>query len=252
MKIGFIDSGLGGAKVLSTALDMGLAGQIYFLADLKNNPYGEKDSDYIKKITADNVEYLVNLGCEIIVIACNTATAVAIEEIRSHFPNIKIFGIEPAVKAITESTKKGIVLGTKVTLKEQKLANLISELNLKDKLILVPANDLVKYIENDAPSNVIEDYLNHLFQPYDLNEISHIILGCTHFPIVSQNIKNVVHRYNPNIKIVDGSEGLIKNVLRNVKNEKSISITLILTKESDTFINTAQKIIQKPFDIIYK
>ena len=214
MKIGFIDSGLGGAKVLSTALDMGLTGNIYFLADLKNNPYGEKDPNFIKRVTIENVEYLVDLGCKIIIIACNTATAVVIEDVRNRFPNLKIFGIEPAVKIIAESNQKGIVLGTKVTLKEQKLANLIDQLNIKDKLILVPANDLVKFIERNTPSNIVEDYLNVLFKSYDLSEISHIILGCTHFPIVTQNIKNVVSKYNPNIKIVDGSKGLIKNVLK--------------------------------------
>lgn len=252
MKIGFIDSGLGGVKVLKTALELGLSGNIYLLCDLKNNPYGEKDDNYIKSITLKNVELLVSIGCEIVVIACNTATAIAIDEVRKLYPKIKIFGIEPAIKSVVNSTKKGIVLGTKVTLKGKKLSNLIDKFKLKDKLILIPANELVKLIENDASNTIIENYLENILSKYDLDEISHIVLGCTHYPLVLNSIINVVNKHNPNIEIIDGSICLINNVLKNTKPTNSNSITLILTLKSNTFVKNAKKILNVPIKVDYK
>ena len=252
MKIGFIDSGLGGAKVLDTAFKLGLTGDIYFLADLKNNPYGEKESDYIKKITIENVSYLINLGCEIIVIACNTATAVAIDDVRKKFPDTKIFGIEPAIKAIVNSHKKGLVLGTKVTLNEKKFNILAEKLNIKDKLELVCANELVKLIESNTSKEDIDNYLKKIFKPYNLNNFSHIILGCTHYPIIKSNIENIVKKYNNEIEIVDGSIGLIKNVLKSCTKLDYINLTLVLTEYKVNFINKFKSIVKYDFKITYK
>ena len=252
MKIGFIDSGLGGVKVISTALKMGLTGNLYLLADLKNNPYGEKGQDYIRKITLENVSYLINLGCDVIIIACNTATSAAIEEVRKRFPTKKIFGIEPAVKAVLNSDKKALVLGTKVTLSGEKISKLISKLNIKNRLVLAPANELVGLIENNASNRVIDNYLDNIFKKYNMCKFSHIILGCTHYPIVSDNIKRISSKYNPNLQIVDGSVGLIKNVLNDVIKSEIIRVNIILTKESRKFKSNAKKILDFPFQILYK
>ena len=252
MKIGFIDSGLGGAKVIETAIELGITGDIYFLADLKNNPYGEKHPEYIKKITIENVSYLINLGCETIVIACNTATAVAINDVRKMFQNIKIFGIEPAIKAVVDSPKKGIVLGTEVTLNQKKLNLLAERLNIKDKLELISANKLVKLIENNASNEVIDEYLENIFKPYDLKDFSHIILGCTHYPIVKNNIENIVKKYNNEIQIVDGSIGLIKNVLKSCPKVDYLNLTLVLTEHSDLFEKQFKSIVNHSYNVILK
>ena len=111
MKIGFYDSGLGGIKTLKDIIDMGLNEEIYFLADEKNKPYGTKKVEEVKNIAIENVQKLVDLGCKIVVVACNTATSVAIEILREKFPQIEIIGTEPAVKlAVKEQSKKKILV----------------------------------------------------------------------------------------------------------------------------------------------
>ena len=107
MKIGFYDSGLGGIKTLKDILDMGLKEEIYFLADEKNKPYGTKAPELVKEIAIENIQKLVDLGCKIIVVACNTATSVAIKTLRKRFPKMEIIGTEPAVKlAVKEQSNK--------------------------------------------------------------------------------------------------------------------------------------------------
>ena len=80
MKIGFFDSGLGGLTVLKEAIENEkLNEEIYYLGDTKNTPYGTKDENYVKEIIEDNIDYLVSIGCNPIVIACNTATSLSIK-----------------------------------------------------------------------------------------------------------------------------------------------------------------------------
>ena len=82
MNIGFFDSGLGGVAVLKKALDMGLSENIYYLGDTKNTPYGTKEENFVKEVINDNIDYLVSLDCNPIVIACNTATSLCVNELR--------------------------------------------------------------------------------------------------------------------------------------------------------------------------
>ena len=159
MKIGFYDSGLGGIKTLKDIIDMGLEEEIYFLADEKNKPYGIKSPEEVKKIAKENVQLLVDLGCEIVVVACNTATSVAITNLRQKFSDVEIIGTEPAVKpAIDEGLgKKVLVIATTITVKGEKLKKLIKKLHTEGKVDLLAADKLVTLIED-------ENYLNNPYQ----------------------------------------------------------------------------------------
>ena len=133
MKIGFYDSGLGGIKTLKDIIDMGLKEEIYYLADEKNKPYGTKTPEEVKKIAFENVKKLVDLGCKIVVVACNTATSVAIQDLREKFSQIEIIGTEPAVKlAVKEhSNKKILVIAKTITVNGEKLHKLINSLDVE-------------------------------------------------------------------------------------------------------------------------
>ena len=233
MKIGFYDSGLGGIKTLKDIIDMGLAEEIYFLADEKNKPYGTKSVEEVRKIARENVKRLIDLGCKIIVVACNTATSVAIEDLRKEFPNIDIIGTEPAVKlAVSENLhKKVLIIATTVTVNGEKLHKLIISLEASQKIELLPADKLVTLIEDEnflhnpnEPNNNIEK----LIKPYDLESYSHIILGCTHFPLVKNNIEEVLKSRNCNIKVIDGNQGIGRNLLKKVsgRNDKTNKLTI--------------------------
>ena len=247
MKIGFYDSGLGGIKTLKDIIDMGLNEEIYFLADEKNKPYGTKKVEEVKNIAIENVQKLVDLGCKIVVVACNTATSVAIEILREKFPQIEIIGTEPAVKlAVKEQSKKKIlVIATTITVNGEKLHKLINSLDAENKIELLATDKLVKLVEDENFLNnqeEVNNYICEFLKPYNLEEYSHIILGCTHFPIVKENILEIVKEYN--IKVIDGNEGIGRNLLNKIeKKDNNFSLKIISTASSDAFEKRAKEIL---------
>lgn len=254
MKIGFFDSGLGGITVLKEALKQNVSAEIIYLADNKNTPYGIKDKNQVKEYIYDNIMYLVDLGCDIIVIACNTATALCIKYLRKKFNNVCFIGTEPAVKiAADDNNKKRIlVTATTITLKEEKLKKLITNLYIADKVDLLALDRLVTFVESSSSKKEVEEYLKEKFIKYDFTKYSHIVLGCTHFPL----FRDVFEKVLPNIKVIDGSKGVINNLktkINNLKlNNSTLSITLALTKKDDNFVNNFKKLLEHDIDnIIY-
>ena len=247
MKIGFYDSGLGGIKTLKDIINMGLNEEIYFLADEKNKPYGTKTAKEVGKIAIDNVQKLIDLGCKIVVVACNTATSVAIEDLRNKFSEIEIIGTEPAVKlAVKEqSNKKILVIATTITVNGEKLHKLINSLDADNKIELLATDKLVKLVEDENFSNnqeEINNYICEFLKPYNLEEYSHIILGCTHFPIVKENILEIVKDYN--IKVIDGNEGIGRNLLNKIgEKENKFSLRIINTAPSYAFEKRTREIL---------
>lgn len=242
MKIGFFDSGLGGLSIFNKTIKNINADYIY-LADTKNVPYGVKDKREVMGYILENIKILVNLNCDIIVIACNTATSIAIETLRSMYNNIPIIGTEPAVKVAADANKfnqKILVSATTITLNEYKLNNLIKNLKVEDLVEKVALDKLVEFAEQGEKNNdVIKEYLNSKFKKYDLNEFGYLVLGCTHFPIFEKQIKEVVPA---NVNIVDGSNGVVQNIYRKIKennlNENKESLVeLLITKEDNRFVN---------------
>jgi len=259
MKIGFFDSGLGGLTVLREVINEGkICEEIYYLADNKNTPYGIKEKEYVKNLVNDNIEYLINIGCNPIVIACNTATSVAINELRIRFPDVEIIGTEPAVKVAIDQNlnKKVFVLATTITVNEEKLHHLITELSADNLVELIPADKLVKFAEdidcNDLTEE-IEKYIYDIFSKYDLKEYSHIVLGCTHFPLFRENIKKVLKSIDENssIEVIDGAKGITTNLIKKVdlvkKDNESCDkkIHVIMTKESQNFETRVNEIMGK-------
>lgn len=268
MKIGFFDSGLGGLTVLKEAIqNENLKGDIYYLGDNKNTPYGIKDEDFVRKIIEENINILIDYGCNPIVIACNTATSLSIKYLREKYNKIIFIGTEPAVKVAADNHmhKKILVLATSITVKQEKLLNLIDKLNIKDCVELLPADKLVKFAEDincNKLGKEINDYIKSLFSNYNLNEFSHIVLGCTHFPLFYDNFRQVVTKLYPNcnISIVDGAKGISVNLMKNIaqiNNGKELSndvkIHVIYTKESETFKIRTNQILNLPeINIDYK
>ena len=253
MKIGFYDSGLGGVKTLKDIIDMGLEEEIYFLADEKNKPYGIKSPEEVKKIAKENVQLLVDLGCEIVVVACNTATSVAITNLRQIFSGIEIIGTEPAVKpAIDEGLgEKVLVIATTITVKGEKLKKLIKKLHTEGKVDLLAADKLVTLIEDEnylKNQENVNIYLKNLLQQYNLKEFSHIILGCTHFPLVKDNIEMILKEQNLDLKVIDGNEGIGKNLFNKIKEKNGVKndfkLHIIITAENEAFKKRTKEILE--------
>ena len=260
MKVGFFDSGLGGLTVLKETLtDERFNGEVYYLGDTKNTPYGTKSSELVKEIVEDNIKYLVDIGCNPVVIACNTATAVAVKDLREKYKDVVIIGTEPAVKVAADAhmNKKILVLGTSITVKQDKLLNLIDKLDKKNEdFILRAADKLVLFAEDEnclELNDQIDSYIEEMLKEYDLKMFSHIVLGCTHFPLFRENFKRVISKICPdaNIEVIDGSIGITNYLIKNMeKMEKQMEnsknsdvIHVITTKKTNAFESRTREIL---------
>lgn len=241
MKIGFFDTGLGGATIFKESYKKIDAEYIY-LADTKNSPYGIKDVETVKNLTENCVKKLIDLDCKIIVLACNTATSAAVAYLRAKYTDVIFIGAEPAIKpALKKCTDKKIILtATSLTLKGSKLFTLLTELNAVDKVALLALDELVEFADesNEIQYNSAYEYLKRKFSNYNLDDFSGIVLGCTHFPI----FKDVFRKLLPdNIEIYDSATGITTNLKRNILKLcpdyscKDKKVDLILTEENKSF-----------------
>ena len=246
MKIGIFDSGLGGITVFKEILNQNIKAEFYYLADNKNIPYGIKDKSEVKELIEKNIKYLIDIGCQIIVIACNTATALSINLLRKKYPNIIFIGTEPAVKVAADDKNKTkiLVTATSITLKEEKLSNLISNLKIEDEVELLPLDKLVIFAEKNERKDRVKEYIKKELSRFDLNSFSHIVLGCTHFPIFKKEFETIA----PNSKIIDGSIGIANNLKEKINKEcerdNNTTISLILTNEDDDFVDNYTRLIE--------
>jgi glutamate racemase len=224
LKIGFFDSGFGGITVLYEALKQLPEEDYIYYGDTINAPYGVKPKDIVRKYILEAVDFIIKQEVNAIVVACNTATSIAIEELRSKY-NIPIIGMEPAVKPATEisflKNKRVLVTATPLTIKEEKLKNLIDKLDNEARVDLLALPKLVEFAEAlEFNENVVMPYLKKEFSVYDMEQYGTIVLGCTHFPYYRNIFKKLAPK---NVDIVDGNQGTINNLKRiiDIKREKS-------------------------------
>ena len=229
MNIAFFDSGIGGLTVLKTAITI-LPNESYiYFADTKNLPYGIKHREEIKKYIFDSIEFLADKSIKILVLACNTATSVAIDDLRKKY-SFPIIGMEPAIKSAIrkDKYKRILVLATSLTLKEQKLNSVINNCKSHNRVERLALDELVIYAERFEFSSLeIEQYIRNIFKKINLEEYGTIILGCTHFIYFKPLFRKIIPQ---TIDIIDENEvtvqkmilELTKNNLMNLKNEKNL------------------------------
>lgn len=233
MKIGIFDSGIGGLSTLHQAMKTLPEADYVFYADVDHVPYGEKTNDEIKMYVDHAVEFLVNKGCKAIVLACNTATSVAISYLRNKYM-IPVIGIEPAVKPACEhcGNKRILVVATPVTANGAKLKNLIMKYDTDNKVDVVALPGLVRFAQNNEfeSENVI-NYLNNQFAGINFNDYSQLVLGCTHFNYFKDSFARL---FSGDIDIIDGNTGVSNNLKNVLKNNG------LLTKEDEKHKGTVE------------
>lgn len=215
--IGFFDSGLGGLSVLKKALEIMPNENYVYYGDSKNAPYGEKTSQEIRSLSFDATEFLMKKDVKAIVIACNTATSAAVNELREYYKEVPIIGIEPALKPAIEHNKTGaiIVMATKATLTQEKFKKLMDEYGKHRNVIPLPCPGLVEFIESgNFNGDDVKEFLRERLNPYLTKEISSIVLGCTHYPFIKDILQEIV---GENVDIIDGSEGTVNELRRRLK-----------------------------------
>ena len=212
LKIGFFDSGVGGISVMTSARGVLPNADYIYYADEAHVPYGTKSHDEIIRYADEAVGCLVSHGVHAVVVACNTATAAAIELLRQEYPDIVVVGIEPALKVATDRFPRGHVgiMATQVTLREEKLEHLVCR--FPDATVeRIPAPGLVELVEQGkAESKETEDLLRTILAPY-LGQLDAIVLGCTHYPFVKEAVRTVL---GEDVVIVDGGAGTARQTQR--------------------------------------
>lgn len=215
--IGIFDSGVGGTSIWKEIQKLLPSEDTMYLADSKNAPYGEKSADEILRLSIKNTDFLLDEGCKIIVVACNTATTNAIDYLRKKY-RISFIGIEPAIKpaALRSRSKTVGILATKGTL-SSRLFHSTAEMHAKGiKIIEREGVGLVPLIEQ---GNIASEDIRNLLQAYlkpMLNEgIDYLVLGCTHYPYLVPVLRELLPAH---VQIIDSGEAVARQV-------KSVLIT---------------------------
>ena len=247
--IGIFDSGVGGITVLKE-IQKRLPNENYiYLGDTKNFPYGEKSKEEIVKFAIQNVEYLIKQNVKIIIIACGTATSQAIDILQQKF-EIPIIGIiKPTVEYIKEKEYKEVgVIATEGTIRssewERQLKKNISNINVINK-----ACPMLATIAEEGRATGIEGRtaIKEYMKPFKEKKINKIILGCTHFPIYEQVIRDEL-KYD--VELINTGKTVAKYLEEYLKekkiqtNKKEGCIKIKLTQNEEEFSKMAQNILK--------
>lgn len=200
--IGIFDSGVGGTSIFKEVHALLPFENIIYLADSKNAPYGNKSKEVIKNLSVKNTDFLLNKGCKIIVVACNTATTNAISYLRESY-NVPFIGIEPAIKpaALNTKTKAVGILATKGTLSSQ-LFHKTSDLYAHGiKVVEQVGEGIVPLIESGRlHSEEMRALLKVYLKPMLKANIDYLVLGCTHYPYLIPMLTSLLPK---EVKIID-------------------------------------------------
>ncbi len=214
--IGVYDSGIGGLSVWRAIRSRLSKESMIYLGDGANCPYGLRPTAEIKELAHRAVETLVRRGCKMIVVACNTATGAAIEELRALYSDIPIVGMEPAIKPACLQTKSGVVgvLATQRSLEGDMFHRTAAKYGENIRVISRFGKGFVEIVEENRELTpqaevVVEGVVKELVS----EGVDQIVLGCSHYPFLI----DLIARFAPNVNIIDPAPAIAKQVERLLK-----------------------------------
>jgi len=216
--IAVFDSGVGGVSVLRELLRLMPNERYLYFGDSANAPYGTRPTSEVRELTLSAAERLMARGCKALVVACNTATAAAIIDLREKYPDKIIIGIEPALKVAADHFPGGSigVMATPVTLREEKFDVLLHRFTGSCTVHKIPAPGLVELVEHGmAVSEESEALLAPLLAPYK-GKLDAIVLGCTHYPFAAPVIQRLL---GERTALLDGGPGTARQTRRRLEAE---------------------------------
>ena len=211
--IGVYDSGFGGLSVWRELYRALPDESLIYLGDGKNCPYGSLPEERIREYAEQSVGELLERGCKLIVVACNTATAAAITHLRERFSQIPIVGLEPAVKPACQMTKsrKVAVVATERSLGSEKFRRAVERYGEGVEVIKAVGEGFVEAVESDQEqSPATRQKVEAVIEPLIKSGVDVIVLGCTHYPFLKSVIRNVVGERG--VQIIDSGEAVEKRV----------------------------------------
>lgn len=251
--IAVFDSGVGGISVLRELVHIMPQENFYYYGDSANAPYGTKALAEVQKLTVDHVDRFIAEGAKAVVVACNTATSAAVRLLRQKYEEVPIIGIEPALKpaALSKKNPNVVVMATPMTIREEKFHNLMDRYTHMAHIIPLPCPGLMEYIEHgDIQGEELETFLEKLFDPFDRQKLDAVVLGCTHYPFVSRELKKVL---GGNVALFDGGEGVARETRRRLKvkgilsqDKKTGEIVFVNSENTQEKIDLCKRLLELP------
>ena len=240
--IGIFDSGIGGTSIWKEITALLPYENAIYLADSINAPYGEKPPEKIIEFCIKNTELLLDKGCKLIVVACNTATTNAIEFLRETY-DIPFIGIEPAIKpaALKTQTSSIGILATKGTLSSALFSKTSELFTANIQVTEQVGKGLVQLIESgklhsDEMSHLLKKHLNPMLE----NNIDYLVLGCTHYPYLIPQIQNIV---GSQVQIIDSGLAVAKQT-KAILEQNKLENTSMQKGEHHFYINTDVEVLE--------
>ena len=246
--IAVFDSGVGGISVLRHLLRC-LPGERYlYFGDSANAPYGSKTTEQVRSLTLAAAEMLYSTyPIKALVIACNTATAAAVQQLRHRYPDRIIIGIEPALKLAADHFPGGRVgvMATEVTLREEKFDLLLQRFDENCSVTKIPAPGLVQLIEaggKDSPET--EALLRQILAPH-MGKLDALVLGCTHYPFVAGPISRIL---GDGVTLLDGGDGTARETRRRLAEadlleEGTLEVTICNSAQDPEMIRLSRQLL---------
>jgi len=240
-RCGIFDSGIGGLSVAKEVLKAGLFDEIIYFGDTARVPYGNKNESTIIRYSLEALEFLKNFDIDFLVVACNSASAVAVNELQKEagFPVVGV--ITAGVKALKNTPKDANILlvGTKRTIQSAKYQTMLNRLGY-EKITSIATPLLVPLVEEEMFSGrVVEDVFDLYFSDIDKDEVDIVILGCTHYPFLSDMFK----RYFKNASLIHSGQAIVE-LLKNeyaLKSGKSSQIRFFASDNPEELRKRALK-----------
>lgn len=181
---------------------------IAYFGDGLNCPYGDRPKEEIVELTLNGVQFLVDGGAKLVVVACNTATAAAIDAVRERFAGVPIVGMLPAVKPAAAATRTGkiAVLATESSLRSEGLAAYINEFARDVEVISAAGTGFVELVEQGGDARIVADVIEPLLK----KGVDKIVLGCTHYPFLREEIERVIG--GRDVEVIDPSAAVARRV----------------------------------------
>lgn len=212
--IGIFDSGVGGLSVLRAIWEQLPGEDCVYLADQAHVPYGPRPLDEVREFSVAIARSMIQAGAKIVVLACNTASAAALHHLRHLFPETPFVGMEPAVKPAAEQTRSGVVgvLATPATFQGELYASVVERFANGVRLLPHTCPGLVAEIEAGRLDGVAaQRILTEALQPMLKQGIDTVVLGCTHYPFVIPQIRQIV---GPQVRVIDPAPAVARQVRR--------------------------------------
>ncbi len=226
MRVGLFDSGIGGLTVLKTLLKKYPNNEYIYYGDTLNIPYGDKSKDELLKLARENVKFLISKKVDLIIVACGTVSSNCLDIIKKE-NDIPIYSIlEPTINYLNQSNYKNIlVIATHATINSH-----IFKKHVKKNIYEVETPKLVPIIEDNNYDN-LEEVL-HIYLDEYKNRVDAIVLGCTHYPVIKNNIKQII-----DIDLLDMSDFI------QISNRGKHHLEIYFSKIDNIIINNTKKIL---------